>query len=78
MTKGKHHFPCKTLFFFFLVTSSKYPPVSCTRVLMVGFEIVHQLNIPLQAEVECSGLDLHVVLSLVAVPRAAAGEEAAA
>lgn len=45
---------------------------------MMGFEIVHQLNIPLQAEVECSGLDLRVVLSLVAVPRAAAGEEAAA
>lgn len=44
----------------------------------MGFEIVHQLNIPLQPEVECSGLGLHVVLSLVAVPRAAAGEEAAA
>lgn len=39
---------------------------------------MHQLNIPLQPEVECGGLGLHVVLSLVAVPRAAAGEEAAA
>lgn len=45
---------------------------------MTGFEIVHELNVPLQPEVECSGLGLHIVLSLVAVPRAAAGEEAAA
>lgn len=45
---------------------------------MMGFETVHQRNIPLQAEVECSGLGLHALLSLVAVPRAAAGEEAAA
>lgn len=44
---------------------------------MIGFELVHQLNIPLQPKVKYSGLDLNVVMSLVAVPCAPAGEEAA-
>ena len=49
----------------------------CTHVLNCGFELVHQLNIPLQPQVKYSGLGLNVVVSRVAVPRAPAGEEAA-
>lgn len=44
---------------------------------MIGFELVHQLNIPLQLKVKYSGLNFNVVMSLVAVPRASAGKEAA-
>lgn len=67
MTKGKHCFPSKPVFCSNLLVKTYLFP--CTLVLMIGFELVHQLNISLQPKAKYGDLDLNVVMALVAVPR---------
>lgn len=74
MTKGKCCFPYSIVFFGNLLVKTYLFHVC---VLMIGFELGHQLTSLLQPKVKYSGWALSALLSLVAGPRAPAGEEAA-
>lgn len=49
----------------------------CSRVLKIGFEPARQVSAALEPKVKRGGSDSSVSVSLVAGPRAPAGEEAA-